>query len=62
MYFEHNGMSSTKITYVCFQAVLDAEQHSVCYSLSGTQTVVVEYMRDEETDMFQVRFGPSKNV
>jgi pellino protein len=40
---------------LCFQAILDTEQHSISYTLSRTQAVIVEYMPDEETDMFQVR-------
>lgn len=41
---------------LCFQAILDTEQHSISYTLSRTQAVIVEYMPDEDTDMFQVRF------
>ena len=40
---------------LCFQAILDTEQHSISYTLSRTQAVIVEYMPDEDTDMFQVR-------
>ena len=40
---------------LCLQAVLDCEQHSVSYAVSGTQTAIVEYVPDEDTDMFQVR-------
>jgi hypothetical protein len=47
---------------LCFQAILDSEQHSISYTLSGTETVIVEYVPDEETDMFQVRFNPSWNL
>jgi len=39
----------------CFQAILDTEQHSISYTLSRNQAVIVEYMPDEEKDMFQVR-------
>lgn len=53
---------SNWICICCFQAIRDTEQHCASYKVSGTQTVVVEYMRDEETDMFQVRCGPSQNV
>jgi pellino protein len=42
-----------------FQAILDTEQHSISYTLSRNQAVIVEYMPDEEKDMFQVRFDPS---
>lgn len=38
----------------CFQAVQDADQHSVTYTLSRNQAVIVEYKHDEDTDMFQV--------
>jgi hypothetical protein len=47
---------------LCLQAVLDSEQHSISYAVSGSQTVIVEYMPDEDTDMFQVRFGPSQRI
>ncbi|CAH0773825.1 unnamed protein product [Bemisia tabaci] len=36
------------------QAILDAEQHSISYTLSRNQAVIVEYMPDEDTDMFQI--------
>jgi hypothetical protein len=47
---------------LCFQAILDTEQHSISYTLSRTQAVIVEYMPDEETDMFQVRSAPSQTI
>jgi len=31
-------------------------QHSISYTLSRNQTVVVEYSHDKDTDMFQVLF------
>ncbi|XP_078593323.1 E3 ubiquitin-protein ligase pellino homolog 2-like isoform X1 [Branchiostoma floridae x Branchiostoma japonicum] len=34
--------------------VADKSHHSVSYTLSRNQTVVVEYVRDEDTDMFQI--------
>lgn len=37
-----------------FQAVLDKMQHSISYTLSRTEAVIVEYTNDETTDMFQV--------
>jgi hypothetical protein len=46
---------------VCFQAILDTEQHSISYTLSRNQAVIVEYMPDEEKDMFQVRYDLSLN-
>lgn len=36
------------------QAILDANQHSISYTLSRNHAVIVEYTNDEETDMFQV--------
>ncbi|KOX74906.1 Protein pellino [Melipona quadrifasciata] len=36
------------------QAILNTKQHSISYTLSRTQAVIVEYTEDEETDMFQV--------
>lgn len=36
------------------QAVLDSKQHSISYTLSRTQAVIVEYVLDEETDLFQI--------
>ncbi|GLV39590.1 Pellino [Carabus blaptoides fortunei] len=36
------------------QAVLDARQHSISYTLSRNQAVIVEYTEDEDTDMFQI--------
>ncbi|XP_023222103.1 protein pellino-like isoform X2 [Centruroides sculpturatus] len=35
------------------KAILDSKQHSISYTLSRNQAVIVEYMPDEETDMFQ---------
>lgn len=37
------------------KAILDANQHSISYTLSRNQAVIVEYKEDAETDMFQVR-------
>lgn len=36
------------------QAILDAEQHSISYTMSRNQAVIVEYTHDENTDMFQI--------
>uniref|UniRef100_A0A1B6EGZ4 Protein pellino n=1 Tax=Clastoptera arizonana TaxID=38151 RepID=A0A1B6EGZ4_9HEMI len=36
------------------QAILDSEQHSISYTLSRSQAIIVEYMPDDETDMFQI--------
>ncbi|KAJ6637458.1 Protein pellino [Pseudolycoriella hygida] len=36
------------------KAILDTQQHSISYTLSRNQAVIVEYKEDAETDMFQV--------
>ncbi|OWR47489.1 hypothetical protein KGM_214646 [Danaus plexippus plexippus] len=36
------------------KAILDANQHSISYTLSRNQAVIVEYTEDPDTDMFQV--------
>lgn len=36
------------------QAILDTTQHSISYTLSRNQAVIVEYKEDVDTDMFQV--------
>lgn len=36
------------------QAISNKEQHSISYTLSRAQTVVVEYTHDGGADMFQV--------
>lgn len=36
------------------KAILDASQHSISYTLSRSQAVIVEYTEDLDTDMFQV--------
>jgi len=41
------------------KAILDANQHSISYTLSRNQAVIVEYKEDAETDMFQVRQTPN---
>lgn len=41
------------------QAILDARRHSISYTLSRNQAVIVEYVPDDETDMFQV--SPTKS-
>lgn len=42
--------------YVPFtqQALSNKGQHSISYTLSRSQSVIVEYTQDSETDMFQV--------
>ena len=37
-----------------WQAILNAQQHSISYTLSRNQAVIVEYKSDSDTDMFQV--------
>lgn len=39
---------------IVLQALQDPQSHSVTYTLSRHQAVVVEYKQDEDTDMFQV--------
>ena len=39
---------------VCVQLIQNTEQHSVSYTLSRTQAVIVQYDPDPDTDMFQV--------
>lgn len=36
------------------QAIKNAPHHSISYTLSRTQSVIVEYTEDENKDMFQV--------
>lgn len=47
---------------VLWQAVNCKGQHSISYTLSRNQTVVVEYSHDKDTDMFQVLFCKTKNT
>lgn len=53
-----NGVKRSKHYVVrtphCSQAILDATQHSISYTLSKNHAVIVEYTNDEDTDMFQV--------
>ena len=46
--------SINKHTDQCLQAILDVQQHSISYTLSRNQAVIVEYQPDSETDMFQI--------
>lgn len=54
----HNGVKRSKHYIVqspeTSHAILDATQHSISYTLSRNQAVIVEYQEDESTDMFQV--------
>ncbi|XP_063231164.1 protein pellino isoform X1 [Bacillus rossius redtenbacheri] len=36
------------------QAILDSKQHSISYTLTRNQAIIVEYQKDENTDMFQI--------
>lgn len=55
---EHNGVKRSKHYIVqtpqTSQAILDTTQHSISYTLSRSQAVIVEYKEDQDTDMFQV--------
>uniref|UniRef100_A0A182TBH9 Pellino FHA domain-containing protein n=1 Tax=Anopheles maculatus TaxID=74869 RepID=A0A182TBH9_9DIPT len=55
---ESNGVKRSKHYIVqspqSSQAILDAKQHSISYTLSRNQAVIVEYKEDPDTDMFQV--------
>lgn len=51
------GQRITNIFAVMLQAVNCKGQHSISYTLSRNQTVVVEYSHDKDTDMFQVKFA-----
>lgn len=55
---EHNGVKRSKHYIVqspqTSQAILDTTQHSISYTLSRNQAVIVEYKEDTDTDMFQV--------
>lgn len=54
----HNGVKRSKHYIVqspeTTHAILDTNQHSISYTLSRNQAVIVEYQEDENTDMFQV--------
>ncbi|KPI92435.1 Protein pellino [Papilio xuthus] len=39
------------------KAILDASQHSISYTLSRSQAVIVEYTEDPDTDMFQLHIS-----
>lgn len=55
---EANGVRRSKHYIVqspqTSKAILDANQHSISYTLSRNQAVIVEYKEDADTDMFQV--------
>ncbi|KAJ7987452.1 hypothetical protein DPEC_G00326620 [Dallia pectoralis] len=53
-----NGVRPSTVHVSCTpqaaKAINNKEQHSISFTLSRTQTVVVEYTNDSHTDMFQV--------
>ncbi|XP_060755570.1 E3 ubiquitin-protein ligase pellino homolog 1 isoform X2 [Neoarius graeffei] len=53
-----NGVKPGTVHNACSpeaaKVISNNSQHSVSYTLSGTETVVVEYTDDNETDMFQI--------
>lgn len=55
---EPNGVKRSKHYIVqspqTSKAILDTTQHSISYTLSRNQAVIVEYKEDSDTDMFQV--------
>lgn len=63
---EHNGVKRSKHYIVqspeTSHAILDSTQHSISYTLSRNQAVIVEYQEDENTDMFQVRLKLSADL
>lgn len=58
---DSNGVKKSKHYVVktphSSQAILDAKQHSISYTLTRNHAVIVEYTSDEDTDMFQVLIG-----
>ncbi|KAG2467155.1 PELI1 ligase, partial [Polypterus senegalus] len=53
-----NGVKPSTVHVACTpqaaKAISNKDQHSISYTLSRAQTVVVEYTHDANTDMFQV--------
>ncbi|KAJ8360066.1 hypothetical protein SKAU_G00165910 [Synaphobranchus kaupii] len=53
-----NGVKPSTVHVACTpqaaKAISNKDQHSISYTLSRVQTVVVEYMHDSNTDMFQI--------
>ncbi|KAG5279091.1 hypothetical protein AALO_G00105980 [Alosa alosa] len=53
-----NGVKPSTVHSVCSpqaaKAISNKDQHSISYTLSRAQTVVVEYTHDSTTDMFQI--------
>ncbi|XP_037537135.1 E3 ubiquitin-protein ligase pellino homolog 1 [Nematolebias whitei] len=54
-----NGVKPSTVHVACSpqaaKAISNKDQHSISYTLSRAQTVVVEYTHDSNTDMFQDR-------
>uniref|UniRef100_A0A669D793 Pellino E3 ubiquitin protein ligase 1 n=1 Tax=Oreochromis niloticus TaxID=8128 RepID=A0A669D793_ORENI len=53
-----NGVKPSTVHVACSpqaaKAISNKDQHSISYTLSRAQTVVVEYTHDSNTDMFQI--------
>ncbi|XP_069000330.1 LOW QUALITY PROTEIN: E3 ubiquitin-protein ligase pellino homolog 1b [Embiotoca jacksoni] len=53
-----NGVKPSTVHIACSpqaaKAISNKDQHSISYTLSRAQTVVVEYTHDSNTDMFQI--------
>ncbi|TMS23303.1 E3 ubiquitin-protein ligase pellino-like protein 1 [Larimichthys crocea] len=53
-----NGVKPSTVHSSCTpqaaKAISNKEQHSISYTLSRAQTIVVEYTHDGNTDMFQI--------
>ncbi|XP_068424414.1 E3 ubiquitin-protein ligase pellino homolog 1b [Clinocottus analis] len=53
-----NGVKPSTVHIACSpqaaKAISNRDQHSISYTLSRAQTVVVEYTQDSNTDMFQI--------
>ncbi|KAG8124460.1 hypothetical protein E2320_019781 [Naja naja] len=53
-----NGVKPSTVHIACTpqaaKAISNKDQHSISYTLSRVQTVVVEYTHDSNTDMFQI--------
>ncbi|XP_062375316.1 E3 ubiquitin-protein ligase pellino homolog 1b [Sardina pilchardus] len=53
-----NGVKPSTVHVACTpqaaKAISNKDQHSISYTLSRAQTVVVEYTHDSNTDMFQI--------
>ncbi|KAF7653535.1 hypothetical protein LDENG_00081680 [Lucifuga dentata] len=61
-----NGVKPSTVHTSCTpqaaKAVSNKEQHSISYSLSRNETVVVEYTHDSNTDMFQIGRSTEKAI